>query len=105
MRDGISRPELDATVKALTAGKSFEEAAKQHLSQVDPKVVELNRESMIRMAATELGELLVTPERAELSKKLHAQLKAKPAPKSKEKDPPAPAAPAKPAADDIGDIE
>lgn len=104
MRDGISRPEQDATIKALQTGAPFEEVAAKTLHGVDPKVIAANRESLIKLAARELKETLVTPEKLEAAKKLDAQLK----PKAKTKDdkPPAaaPTAPAAPPPEDLGKV-
>lgn len=77
MRDGISKPELDATVKELQTGAAFEDVAKRTLHGVDPKVIAANRESLIKLAARELKETLVTPEKLAAAKKLDEQLKAK----------------------------
>lgn len=77
MRDGISRPELDATVKAIQSGLKFEDAAAQCLRGVDPKVIAANRESLLKLAKRELVETLVTPEKLEVAKKIDEQLKPK----------------------------
>ena len=84
MKDGISKPELDGAVHDLVNGKTFDEVVKKHFSQVDPQVVALNRESIIKLAHAELRERLVTPERKAIGDKLEAELK--PAKKGKAKD-------------------
>jgi hypothetical protein len=60
MRDGISKPELDKVVADLVAGKDWDEAAKA-LEGVDPKVIALNKASILKLAATEKGERHVPP--------------------------------------------